>query len=34
MSLVVKINHYPNGKIFTQNAAVTVRITVDVGYAF
>ena len=30
----VKIDHYSNGNMFTQNAAVTVPITFSVGYAF
>lgn len=34
ISAGVKINHYSNGNMFTRNAAVTVPITVDVGYAF
>lgn len=33
VSLGVKINHYSNGNMFTQNAAVTVPITITVGYA-
>ncbi len=34
VSLGVKINHYSNGNIFTQNAGVRVPITFNVGYAF
>ena len=34
VSLGVKIDHYSNGNMFTQNAAVTVPLTFDVGYAF
>jgi hypothetical protein len=34
LSLGVKINHYSNGNMFTQNAAVTVPLTFDVGYTF
>lgn len=34
ISVGLKINHYSNGNMFTQNAAVTVPLTVDVGYAF
>jgi len=34
VSLGVKINHYSNGNMFTQNAAVTVPITFNMGYAF
>lgn len=34
LSLGVKINHYSNGNMFTQNAAVTVPITMSIGYLF
>lgn len=34
MSVGMKINHYSNGNMFTQNAAVTVPLTFDIGYAF
>jgi hypothetical protein len=30
----VKINHYSNGNIFTQNAGVKIPLTFSVGYAF
>ena len=30
----VKINHYSNGNIFTQNAGVKIPLTISVGYAF
>jgi opacity protein-like surface antigen len=30
----IKINHFSNGNIFTQNAGVTIPLTVSVGYAF
>ena len=30
----VKINHYSNGNIFTQNAGVKVPLTFSIGYAF
>jgi hypothetical protein len=29
----VKINHYSNGNIFTQNAGVKIPLTFSVGYA-
>ena len=34
LNLGVKINHYSNGNIFTQNAGVKIPLTVSVGYAF
>jgi Lipid A 3-O-deacylase (PagL) len=34
LNLGVKINHFSNGNIFTQNAGVTVPLTVSAGYAF
>jgi len=34
LSLGVKINHYSNGNIFTQNAGVKIPLTFSVGYAF
>jgi lipid A 3-O-deacylase PagL len=33
-SITVKINHYSNGNIFTENAGVKVPLTVGIGYAF
>ena len=30
----VKINHYSNGNIFTQNAGVRIPLTFSIGYAF
>ena len=30
----VKINHYSNGNVFTQNAGVMIPLTFSVGYAF
>ena len=30
----VKINHYSNGNIFTQNAGVKIPLTFSIGYAF
>jgi hypothetical protein len=30
----IKINHYSNGNIFTQNAGVKIPLTFSVGYAF
>ena len=30
----VKINHYSNGNIFTQNAGVKIPLTFSLGYAF
>jgi hypothetical protein len=30
----VKINHFSNGNIFTQNAGITIPLTVAAGYAF
>jgi hypothetical protein len=34
MNIGVKINHYSNGNIFTQNAGIKIPITVTLGYAF
>jgi hypothetical protein len=34
VSLGVKINHYSNGNIFTENAGVRIPITFNIGYAF
>jgi hypothetical protein len=34
MSAGVKINHYSNGNIFTQNAGVKIPLTFSLGYAF
>jgi len=34
VNLGVKINHYSNGNIFTQNAGVKIPLTFSVGYAF
>jgi hypothetical protein len=34
VSVGVKINHYSNGNLFSQNAAVTIPLTVTVGYTF
>jgi hypothetical protein len=34
VSLGVKINHYSNGNIFTENAGLTIPITFNIGYAF
>jgi hypothetical protein len=34
LNLGVKINHYSNGNIFTQNAGVKIPLTFIVGYAF
>jgi hypothetical protein len=34
ISLGVKINHYSNGNIFTENAGVKIPITFGLGYAF
>jgi opacity protein-like surface antigen len=34
VNLGIKINHFSNGNIFTQNAAVTIPLTLSVGYAF
>jgi hypothetical protein len=34
MSLGIKINHYSNGNILTQNAGIRIPITFNVGYAF
>jgi Lipid A 3-O-deacylase (PagL) len=34
LNLGVKISHYSNGNIFTQNAGVKVPLTFSVGYAF
>ena len=34
VSVGVKINHYSNGNIFTENAGVRIPITFSVGYAF
>ena len=30
----VKINHYSNGNIFTQNAGVKIPLTISLGYTF
>ena len=34
LNLGVKINHFSNGNIFTQNAGVTIPLTFSAGYAF
>ena len=34
VSVGVKINHYSNGNIFTENAGVRIPITFNIGYAF
>ena len=34
VSIGVKLNHYSNGNLFTQNAAVTVPLTFSIGYTF
>jgi hypothetical protein len=34
LAVGVKINHYSNGNIFTQNAGVKIPLTFSVGYAF
>ncbi len=34
MNVGVKINHFSNGNIFTQNAGVTIPLTFAAGYAF
>jgi opacity protein-like surface antigen len=34
LNLGVKINHYSNGNIFTQNAGVKIPLTFSFGYAF
>jgi lipid A 3-O-deacylase PagL/OmpA family protein len=34
LNLGVKINHYSNGNIFTQNAGVKIPLTFSIGYAF
>jgi Lipid A 3-O-deacylase (PagL) len=34
LNLGLKINHYSNGNIFTQNAGVKIPLTISVGYAF
>jgi hypothetical protein len=34
LNLGVKINHYSNGNIFTQNAGVKIPLTFSLGYAF
>ena len=34
LNLGVKINHYSNGNIFTQNAGVKIPLTFSVGYTF
>ena len=34
LNIGVKINHYSNGNIFTQNAGVKIPLTFSVGYAF
>lgn len=34
LSVGVKINHYSNGNVFTQNAGVMIPLTFSLGYAF
>ncbi len=34
LNVGVKINHFSNGNIFTQNAGVTIPLTFSAGYAF
>ena len=34
LNIGVKINHYSNGNIFTQNAGVKIPLTFSLGYAF
>jgi hypothetical protein len=34
ISIGVKINHYSNGNIFTENAGVKIPVTLGVGYTF
>jgi hypothetical protein len=34
LNVGLKINHYSNGNIFTQNAGVKIPLTFSVGYAF
>ena len=34
LNLGVKISHYSNGNIFTQNAGVKIPLTISIGYAF
>jgi len=34
LNLGVKINHYSNGNIFTQNAGVKIPLTISLGYAW
>jgi len=34
LAIGVKINHYSNGNIFTQNAGVKIPLTFSIGYAF
>jgi Lipid A 3-O-deacylase (PagL) len=34
MSIGVKINHYSNGNIFTENAGVKIPVTLALGYSF
>jgi hypothetical protein len=34
LNIGLKINHYSNGNIFTQNAGVKIPLTFSVGYAF
>ena len=34
LNVNVKINHFSNGNIFTQNAGVKIPLTFGVGYAF
>jgi len=34
LNLGVKLNHFSNGNIFTQNAGVTIPLTFSAGYAF
>jgi hypothetical protein len=34
LNLGVKINHFSNGNVFTQNAGVTIPLTFSAGYAF
>ena len=30
----IKLSHFSNGNVFTQNAGVTIPLTVSAGYAF
>ena len=34
LNLGIKINHYSNGNIFTENAGVKIPLTISLGYAF